>query len=138
MNPSKKNIWGFKQNKPTLIVKDITDKYPNIPSDFIYSILLKRGVFKWLAVRRDLITLKNIWRKNITNTIISIHKAKEDIEIDIMNKKSPDFNKLSYLRGYLKALENDRGEVRKLCHSDRWRAPDFDKGANNYLRGVEK
>jgi len=138
MNPTKKNIWAFKQNKPSLIVRDITEKYPSIPPDFIYSILLKRGVFKWLAVRRDLIILKNIWRDTITNTIISIREEKGKIEADIKYRRPTNYNNLYYLRGYLKAIENNRKEIRKLCHSDRWRAPDFDKGANEYLREVEK
>ena len=38
-----------------------------------------------------------------------------------------------YLRGYLKATEECRAEIRDMCHSDRWRAPDFDKEAQEYL-----
>lgn len=107
-----KTIWLEAQNKPSLITKDITKKYPNIDPDFIYEILLKRGVFKWLSVRRDLIKLKNKWKKEITN----------------LNRKKNQQEK-----GYLKALEKCRKEVRILCHSERWQAPDFDKKAINFL-----
>lgn len=118
MNPSKKNIWAFKQNKPSLIVKDITDKYPNVPPDFIYSVLLKRGVFKWLAVRRDLIRLKDEWRY-IVRELCEKKKTHKEV-------------------GYLNAIVQCRKQVRDLCHSDRWRAPDYDRGANEYLKGIEE
>ena len=112
MRCNEKNIWNFAQNKPSLIVKDITEKYGNVDPDFIYEVLLRRGVFKWLAVRRDLIRLKNVWRDEVTR----------------LNRKKTNTEK-----GYLRAIERCRAEVRALCHSDRFRAPDFDKKANEYL-----
>lgn len=101
-----------KQNKPSLIVKDIIDKYPDINPDFIYEILLKRGVFKWLSVRRDLIKYKDILKNKITK----------------LNRK-----KTSKEKGYLVGLEECRKRIRELCHSERWVAPDFDKKANKFL-----
>lgn len=112
MECTKSTIWKFKQSKPTLIVRDIIEEYPEIDSDFIYNILLKRGVFKWLAVRRDLIKLKEIWREEIVE----------------LNRKKTDKEK-----GYHKAIIKCREQVRKLCHSDRWRSPDFDSAANAFL-----
>jgi hypothetical protein len=112
---NKKTIWNFAQNKPTLIVSDIVKKYPNVNPDFVYEVLLKRGVFKWLAVRRDLIKLKDIWKEEITR--LNRRKTKEE-------------------KGYYKALLKCRAEVRKLCHSDRFRAPDFDNPANEFLRRI--
>ena len=112
MECSKKTIWLFAQNKPSLVVKDIREKYPEIPEDFLYEVLLKRGVFKWLAVRRDLIKLKDKMRKEIAE----------------LNRKKSQKEK-----GYAHALIKCRADIRKLCHSDRWRAPDFDKQANQYL-----
>jgi hypothetical protein len=116
MNCTKKNIWGFAQNKPTLVVKDIIEKYPDVDPEFIYEVLLKRGVFKWLAVRRDLIKLKETWRDEVAK----------------LNKKKTQKEK-----GYHKALIECRAEIRKLCHSERFRAPDFDRGANKYLEKIE-
>lgn len=116
MECNRKTIWGYAQNKPSLIVKDIKEKYPEIPSDFIYKILLSRGIFKWLAVRRDLIKYKNTLRDKISA---------------LNRKKTP------YEKGYHAALIECRKEIRKYCHSDRWRAPDFDKKANLFLKGIE-
>ena len=116
MKCTKETIWNFAQNKPSLVVKDITEKYPDVDPYFIYEVLLKRGIFKWLAVRRDLIKLKNIWRDKITT---------------LNRKKTP------YEKGYHKALLECRKEIRSFCHSERWRAPDFDRKANEFLRGIE-
>lgn len=112
MNCTKENIWNFAQNKPSLVVKDIIEKYPNVDPDFVYEVLLRRGIFKWLAVRRELIKLKNTWKEEITN--LNRKKTKEE-------------------KGYYKALLKCRADIRKLCHSDRFRSPDFDSGANRFL-----
>lgn len=116
MECNRKTIWNFAQNKPTLIVKDIKEKYPNIDEDFIYQVLLRRGVFKWLAARRDIIRLKDEWRDEVTR--LNRKKTKEE-------------------KGYYKALLHCRDAVRKICHSERFRAPDFDRGANEYLARME-
>ena len=113
---TKATIWNYAQNKPSLIVKDICSKYPNVDPNFVYEVLLSRGVFKWLAVRRDLIKLKNVWREKITE----LNRRKTQQEV-----------------GYLKALESCRKEIRSMCHSHRWRAPDFDRQANNFLNKKE-
>ena len=117
MECNKKTIWCFKQNKPSLVVEDIVAKYPNVDPDFIYQVLLQRGVFKWLSVRRDLIKLKNTMRKKISK----------------LNRK-----KTLEERGYYKALLNTRASIRKLCHSERWVAPDYDRKANEYLNNLSK
>ena len=99
MSPTKSNIQNFAQNKPTLVVKDIIEKYPNIDTDFIYEVLLKRGVFKWLAVRRKLIKLKDVWKT----------------EVRKLNEKNYRTDKE---KGELRTLIKCRAEIRKLCHSD--------------------
>lgn len=111
-----KNIWNFAQNKPTLIVEDIVRKYPNVDPNFVYEVLLKRGIFKWLAVRRDLIKLKNEWKNEITK----------------LNRK-----KTLKEKGYYHALLKCRAQVRKLCHSERFRCPDFDSRGNQYLESLK-
>ena len=116
MECDRKTIWNFAQNKPSLIVKDICAKYPDVDPDFVYEVLLKRGIFKWLAVRRDLIKLKNTWRDKVTELCHGKRNKKDKKEV-----------------GYLKALEDCRKDIRELCHSERWRAPDFDKGAIKFL-----
>jgi hypothetical protein len=117
MECNRKTIWNFEQNKPSLIVKDICNKYPEVSPDFVYEVLLKRGIFKWLAARRDIIKIKNTWREKVRE----LNRKKSQKEV-----------------GYLKALEHCRKDIRKICHSDRWRAPDFDKKANNFLLKMEE
>lgn len=123
MNP--KTIWHVRQNKPSYVVKDLS-KY--VHEDIIYDSLLKRGVFKWFAVRRDLIKLKNVWRDRITRSIANQKVC-----------KAYDKHHLAHwLAGYRAATERCRKEVRDLCHSERWRAPDNDNLARYYLEKVEK
>ena len=105
-------IWNEAQNKPTLVVRDIMKRYPEVDPDFIYEVLLRRGVFKWLAVRRELIHLKYLWKEKVRE----------------LNRK-----KTQQEKGFLKALEECRKQVRILCHSSRWKAPDIDKTALEWL-----
>ncbi len=109
------NIWMFEQNKPSLVVKDIIKKYPDVDPDFIYEVLLKRGIFKWLAVRRDIIKLKNDMKKEIRD----------------LNRKKNIWEK-----GYFHGIIKYRKIIRCLCHSERWRAPDFDNKAINFLNSL--
>lgn len=120
------SICNIKQNKPTLVAKDLLEF--GIPIDITLKILLARGVFKWLAVRRRLIKLKDIWKTRIT--------AAQDKVVEL--KPTSYTHDLGYWRGYLKAYEECRKEVRELCHSDRWQAPDFDEEANRFLKRLEE
>ena len=117
LNPG--NIWNFAQNKPTLIVEDLQ---AFADPDVIYASLLRRGVFKWLAVRRDLIKLKNRWKDVI--------KMTQNVRLKTYGEQR------AFYKGYQKAYEECRAEVRALCHSERWRAPDFDKKANAWLSKI--
>lgn len=117
MECTKSTIWNFAQNKPSLVVHDIVTKYPDVDPDFIYEVLLKRGVFKWLSVRRNLIKLKDEWKN----------------EVRILNHKKTQEEK-----GYYKALIKCRRCIRQLCHSDRWVAPDFDRKAIEFLQNLQE
>jgi len=121
-----RDIWNIKQNKPSYIARDF--EMFGIPREITHTILLARGVYKWLAVRRKLVRLKNEWKERIKATI-------QDI---MATKKSGDSYKLGYLRGYLKAYEEARKEIRALCHSDRLQAPDFDKEAREFLEHIKE
>jgi hypothetical protein len=117
-------IWNISQNKPSLIAKDL--ELLGVPRPVTHAILLARGVYKWLSVRRDLIILKNTWKECITGTLQRIRMA-----------KIPDnAYEVGYLRGYLKAYEECRAEIRALCHSARWRAPDYDREAAAFLSSI--
>lgn len=125
MNPlevKKENIWSYKQNKPSLIARDLNQLF-NVPVKAALQILLARGVFKWLAVRRDLIKLKNDWRDKIVELNKEVVKLRKEINASSHPAKQYQYG---YMKGYKKALEDARADVRTLCHSERWRAPDFD------------
>jgi hypothetical protein len=121
-----KTIDQLRQNKPCLIVDDVTDS-EEITRDSIYNILLSRGVFKWFSVRRKLIKLKDIWKGRVTTSIDYQHVAAE----------SGRWHRVWYWRGYRKALEECRAEVRALAHSPRWQVQDNDDGARMWLRNKE-
>jgi hypothetical protein len=114
-----RTIWHERQNRPSLVVDDLAEY---APPDVVYTSLLRRGVFKWLAVRRGLIKAKDIWKRRVTQSITAQHAA-------------PSPTTRAYLRGYRRALEECRAEVRALCHSDRWQAPDIDRRARRWLEG---
>lgn len=113
-------IDNCEQNKPSLIAEDLKQY---VPFDIIMRVLLNRGVFKWLAVRRNLIKLKGNWKNKISLILQKIRVSKEE----------GSHMELWYNKGYLKAYEECRKEIRNLCHSPRWQAPDFDKKAILFL-----
>jgi len=123
MNPH--TIWQYKQNKPSLIAQDFLESY-DIPLVYTHYILLKRGVYKWLSVREDLIKLKIKWAKELTDLYI---------EVSEMKKGTPKHREKV---GRIKALEQCRKEVRELCHSPRWRAPQRDRKAGWFLEYMEE
>jgi len=111
----------MRQNKLSFVADDL--ELYGIPRSVTLRILLARGVFKWLAARRDIIKAKDRWRERITETLGAIRQAKSE----------RDRERLLWLRGYLKALEECRGEMRAICHSDRWRCPDNDTRARRWF-----
>lgn len=126
---NRKTIWQEKQNKVSLIVTDICkllDDDEWISGNELYEILLRRGVFKWFACRRQLIKLKYIWRDRITASIEAQKLFKDRQEL------------VWYWRGYRKALEECRAEVREICHSDRWQVQDNDRRAARWMKEYEE
>lgn len=121
--PRRATIWMERQNKPSLVVKDLAPLLaPGVSRNAIYESLLRRGVFKWLAVRRDLIRLKNLWKTRVTESIAR-------------QKADPAVRSRDYERGYRDCLQVCRAEIRALCHSPRWQAPDHDPQAVRWLEG---
>ncbi len=123
LSVSESNIDHFRQNKPTYVARDMEELF-GVPRDVTYKILLARGVFKWLSVRRELIRLKDSWKQQITDVITALHGFKGDTSLQ---------HRTWYLRGYLKAKNEDRQAIRALCHSPRWQAPDNDKEARMWM-----
>lgn len=122
---TKSAIWELAQNKPTLIAKDL--ELFGISKEVSYKILLARGVFKWLGVRRSVIKLKNLWKDRVNQSIKDTHKA----------KSNGSLYEVARLKGYRQGIEECRAEVRALCHSERWQCPDFDKDAVRFLKSIE-
>ena len=110
------NIWQYAQNKPSLICRDLED-LADVPQEVTAKVLMARGVYKWLAVRRDLILLKDEWKDELTR----LYRAIENREVV---RNSPEHHRMV---GRMKALEECRAQVRELCHSERWRCPDIDE-----------
>ena len=113
---SRYRIDNYAQNKPTLVARDICRRYPEVDEKFVHAVLLKRGVYKWLAARRDLIRLKESWKGDVS----------------ALNRKKTPREK-----GFHAALEKCRQEIRRICRSPRWRAPDNDRHAQRFLKGAE-
>ncbi len=129
------NIDHIKQNKPSLVAKDLYELY-EVPYDVTYKILLGRGIFKWLAIRRKLIKLKNVWKERITSLQNKLKDKKEECKKTDRNdykKICSIVHEIGKIQGALGTYMLVREEVRTLCHSSRRQCPDFDKNANKFL-----
>lgn len=105
-----------KQNKMHYIAEDIQRRYPEISKDFIYCILLKRGFFKWIAIRYEII------------------RFKQDLKEIIKTLQHPKNQKQ---KGYYQAIEMVRRKIGELCHSSRWQAPFNDTDAKKFIRRIQ-
>lgn len=123
---SRKTIANFSQNKPSLIAKDLA-AIAGVPKSLTHSILLARGAYKWFSVRRQVIRFKTMLKGVVKLALARLIDA----------KKSGNAYQVGYWRGYLKATEEIRAELRAMCHSSRWQAPDFDSEAQAYLHYVD-
>ena len=112
------------QNKPGQIAYDLL-KTAGVPTYLTYYVLLKRGVFKWLSVRRHLIKLKDSWRKKERMIQVMLAAAKKQ---NTVNGKH-----VLYVKGYQAGLRDCRLQVRGLCHSPRWQVQDNDHHAQRFL-----
>ena len=129
VNPG--NVWQYRQNKPIHVARDLHRIF-GVPIKATLKILMARGVCKWLAVRRDLIRVKNVWKAEITDTLIKI-KMKKVILKETHKDNNRAHCELWYLRGYLKAMEICRADIRAMCHSERWRFPDHDSASRKLI-----
>jgi len=114
LDVSPDNIWQYAQNRPSLICQDLEEW---VPQEVTAKVLMARGVYKWLAVRRELILLKNEWKDELTR----LYRVIENREV---KRNSSEHHRIV---GRIKALEECRAQVRELCHSERWRCPDIDE-----------
>lgn len=133
---NKKTINQMRQNKLHLIVEDLIpffdENFFQARAYIIYESLLRRGVFKWMAARRRIISLKG----TLKNTIKFIACARKSIK----PYRFDDYfrNKDYYLKGYQAALEDTRALLRDITHSSRWSVDPDDHQAVEWLRQFEK
>lgn len=139
---NKQTINQAKQNKPIYIARDLRDLY-GVPIEATMEILLKGGVFKWMAVRRDLITLKDEIKHKITETETYKRNCKFNLELNryckipLVPNSRELYLKYVEAKGYQKALEAIQKRIKSLCHSPRWQAPDNDNMAQDFLDRME-
>jgi len=121
MEVNQKTINNFKQNKIKYLVRDFAEY--GVPEDVTKEILLKRGINKWLANRMAIIGLKDELKEEIRNTL-AFMKVLEHAEIcfcKLTGKKNEIYREQL---GRLKASEEIRKMIRKICHSSRWQFPE--------------
>ena len=117
---SKETIWNESQNYPDLIVDDILsliDDYYYITTEReelrnrLYAILLKRGVNKWLMVRKLLIRLKKIYQYKVKELQRELEKAKQ---------KNTNHCDIALLKKEMTCYSDIRRDLSTLCSSPRW------------------
>lgn len=116
------SLAGLRQCKVRYIARDLA---PWVPPEVVYGVLLRRGVFKWFAVRKGLIRLKNDWRDEIRILHAQLRHERDPV-------------RRAELRGRLHALEEARAAVRALCHMPRAVAPDGDRDAKRFLEAASR
>ena len=107
---SPRTIWGFRQNHPELVIRDCKE-YLGMNDEeleFMRTVLLARGINKWLKVRRDLIAYK----KQIKHEIKKTYNERLTKE-----KGSKDY---LVLKERLKVLNSVRGTLKGLCMTERY------------------
>ena len=115
------DINQVRQNHPELVVRDIERFVDSVLFELglfinirpeLRDVLKRRGVNKWLRVRRMLISLKDRWREQLC----VLHATMADA------KAAKDWRRYLVAKGRAEALADCRAQVRALCHSPR----DFD------------
>ena len=150
---TKSNIDQYKQNRISLVVKDL--EY-FVPEEVVRKVLLKRGINKWLYCRKKFIELKDDLkiettkilkemgevkrqRKDVSESLkkidISIpfvqgyfiednHYVSNNIKKEILKKQLYKLCKqYDKLVGQLKATSEIKEQIRAICHSSRWQFP---------------
>ena len=100
------DINNERQNHPELVARDLS---PYVPSELVREVLKRRGINKWLRVRRLLIQLKTSWKTRIQE--VDAEKAEA--------RHTGDMRRYRQLVGYQQCLIDCRQQVRALCHSPR-------------------
>jgi len=113
------NIYNFRQSNPELVIKDAREflGLSEAQCEALRTILLARGVNKWLKARRDLIAYKKQLKHEI--------KAIEALKIEVKSELREGRNYRLYyryiaLREKLKLLQRIRADLKSICETPRW------------------
>lgn len=127
----KTQIWQYKQNNPELVVEDIllvlrshgmldaddTGKEQEL-RDIFYSILLQRGVNKWLFIRRLLIRLKKVYCARLGTLESEMDDMRERFKSG--DSERSDYRNYLIKKGEMRAYNTLRHDLKTLCMGPRW------------------
>ena len=132
---SKHNIAQYKQNRISLVVKDLSHY---VPEEAVRKVMLKRGINKWLYCRKKFIGLKNELKHEVTKILDEMHETKKERKLlsrMLKNTKSEEYKK-TYKRdlyklcqkydklvGRLEATSAIKEQIRSICKLSRWQFP---------------
>ena len=132
---SKHNIAQYKQNRISLIVKDLSHY---APEEAVRKVMLKRGINKWLYCRKRFIDLKNELKYEVTFILKEMREIKADrkalskqLKADtgaedqkILKRRLYQFcKKYDKLVGRLEATSTIKENIRAICKLSRWQFP---------------
>ena len=114
-------IWNFRQNHPELVCMDAQAELGlnDVQTQKLRDILMRRGINKWLFVRRMLITLKHQWRDQIQDLDDEVGLLKMIPNFQDHKKENRKRKKINRLRERRNVPIQVRQQVRALCHSTR-------------------
>lgn len=126
--------WQWKQNYPELVVEDIIanrnamDEMLNDDMrNWLYSILLYRGINKWLFVRYLLIRYKKLvadWRNGAWDRYLRWKKFYDMSYSRRFEMSANEWGKVNYMNGYCKgyydAMRKVRANLKTLCTTPRY------------------
>jgi hypothetical protein len=105
----RENIWGYKQNKPSLIADDL--HLMGVPRAATLRVLMARGVFKWFHAREQLIAFKDRLKTELRDL--------QALQRQPARTAHAHWQKVER-RGQIKAVERMRAHIRGICHGQRW------------------
>jgi hypothetical protein len=126
----RENIWGYKQNKPSLIADDL--HLMGVPRAATLRVLMARGVFKWFHAREQLIAFKDRLKTELRDLQAlqrqparTAHAHWQKVRDLQALQRQPARTAHAHWqkverRGQIKAVERMRAHIRGICHGQRW------------------
>ena len=131
---NRKAVDRFREKYPSYILVDFLRL--GVSPVVTAGILAARGVFKWMAVRAELFALAAKWKKD-SRSMQEIIRCGKKVGSRAASEVVPSQFQKGYWKGYQKALEEHRKELKDLLSSPKWRAPGKDRMAKEALEALE-